>query len=132
MVNLVNVSLASPIDFSALGSGGVVLRGTLSNDGAGTSVAAAGDVNNDGVFDSSDLVDIFRVGEYEDELEDNSTFADGDWNGDGDFDSSDFVTAFRAGTYSAAARPVRTGNVLAAVVDVLFTDEDGRRVSRQI
>ncbi len=58
-----------------------------------------GDVNNDGLFDSSDLVLIFQQGEYEDALVSNSTYEDGDWNGDGEFSSTDLVLAFQAGTY---------------------------------
>ena len=67
-----------------------------------------GDVNNDGRFNSSDLVAVFQSGQYEDDLEDNSTFASGDWNGDGEFTTSDLVAAFTAGTYSANATPVDT------------------------
>ncbi|MCA9212539.1 MAG: VCBS repeat-containing protein [Planctomycetales bacterium] len=66
---------------------------------------AIGDVNNDGVFNSSDFVAVFIAGEYEDDVAGNSTFETGDWNGDGDFDSSDFVAAFQAGTYVATASP---------------------------
>ena len=58
-----------------------------------------GDANNDGVFDSADLVEAFLAGEYEDGIEDNSTFAEGDWNGDGDFDSADLVAALQTGLY---------------------------------
>ncbi|MFC1759669.1 FG-GAP-like repeat-containing protein [Planctomycetota bacterium] len=58
-----------------------------------------GDSNMDGVFDSSDLVQVFAFGEYEDRMNNNSTFEEGDWNGDGDFNSSDFVFAFRSGNY---------------------------------
>ncbi|MCA9150746.1 MAG: VCBS repeat-containing protein, partial [Planctomycetales bacterium] len=60
-----------------------------------------GDVNGDGVFDSTDLVAIFAASEYEDDTEDNSTFFTGDFNGDGEFDSGDLVYAFQAGTYVA-------------------------------
>jgi ELWxxDGT repeat protein len=58
-----------------------------------------GDSNRDGKFNSSDLLLVFQIGEYEDGVDNNSTFDDGDWNGDGDFDSSDLVVAFQAGTY---------------------------------
>lgn len=58
-----------------------------------------GDANEDGVFDSSDLVQIFQAGEYEDEKPANSIYAEGDWNGDGEFDSSDLVFAFQFGRY---------------------------------
>ena len=72
--------------------------------GAVKASAIPGDSNHDGRFDSSDLVFVFQVGEYEDNVPSNSTFEEGDWNRDGDFDSSDFVFAFRQGTYVAAGR----------------------------
>lgn len=62
-----------------------------------------GDVNNDGRFDSSDLVAMFAAGEYEDELYRNSTFATGDLDGDGEFNTSDLVFAFQAGVYTINA-----------------------------
>ena len=62
-----------------------------------------GDSNGDGIFNSSDLVAVFIIGEYEDIFANNSTFAEGDWNGDGDFDSSDLVFVFTAGTFVPAA-----------------------------
>ncbi|MEZ6115989.1 MAG: hypothetical protein R3C28_05380 [Pirellulaceae bacterium] len=61
-----------------------------------------GDSNNDGRFDTADLVRIFQAGEYRDEIAMNSTFDEGDWNQDGEFDSSDLVFAFQAGTYAFA------------------------------
>lgn len=57
---------------------------------------AFGDVNLDGEFGTADLVQIFARGEYEDDIEGNSTWADGDWNGDGEFDSQDLVIALQA------------------------------------
>lgn len=59
-----------------------------------------GDVNDDGTFNSADLVAIFQVGEYEDGIVNNSSFEDGDWNGDGEFDTSDLVFAFQLGIYT--------------------------------
>ncbi|MCA9147664.1 MAG: tandem-95 repeat protein [Planctomycetales bacterium] len=58
-----------------------------------------GDANGDGLFNSSDLVMLFQIGEYEDGIARNSTFADGDWNGDEEFNTADLVAAFQAGTY---------------------------------
>ena len=58
-----------------------------------------GDANNDGKFDSSDLVAVFQAGEYEDGIAGNSDWAEGDWSGDGDFDTSDLVLAFQSGRY---------------------------------
>jgi hypothetical protein len=59
-----------------------------------------GDANLDGIFDSSDLVEVLAVGEYEDSTGDNSGWADGDWDGDQDFGSSDLVIAFADGGYT--------------------------------
>ena len=50
-----------------------------------------GDVNFDGVFDSTDLLLMFAQGEYEDGISGNSTYSEGDMNGDGEFDSSDLL-----------------------------------------
>ena len=85
-----------------------------------------GDANDDGVFNSSDLVQVFRAGEYEDFVNRNSTFQEGDWNADGDFDSNDLVVAFQAGTY------VKTSSSLElAAIEELFMDEnDDRRAKR--
>ncbi|MCA9215525.1 MAG: VCBS repeat-containing protein [Planctomycetales bacterium] len=58
-----------------------------------------GDVNDDGRFDSTDLMMVFAAGEYEDGIARNSTFIEGDWNGDGEFDTSDIVAAFQAGNF---------------------------------
>ena len=82
-----------------------------------TQIPIPGDSNHDGVFDSSDLVQVFQFGEYEDAIAGNSTFEEGDWNGDGDFDSSDMVFAFQAGTFVRAARRMD-----AAVIDPLFAE----------
>lgn len=62
-----------------------------------------GDVNLDGIFNSSDLVLIFQSGQYEDEVAGNSRWSTGDWNCDGDFTTTDLVVAFQQGTYVAAA-----------------------------
>ncbi len=62
-----------------------------------------GDANLDRRFDSSDLVQVFIQGEYEDHLTGNSTWAEGDWNGDGEFSSEDLVLAMQDGGYVVAA-----------------------------
>ena len=63
-----------------------------------------GDSNLDGEFNSADFVTTFTAGQYEDDIEGNSTWETGDWNGDADFDSSDFVTAFTSGGYEMGPR----------------------------
>jgi hypothetical protein len=67
---------------------------------------AIGDSDRDDRFDSSDLVDVFQAGEYEDGLPRNSTWATGDWSADREFTSGDLVIAFQAGTYEQPAAPV--------------------------
>ncbi len=59
-----------------------------------------GDANRDGVFNSSDLIAVFRSGEFDDDVRGNSIWEDGDWNGDGEFDTSDLVLAFQDGNYT--------------------------------
>ena len=63
-----------------------------------------GDSNLDGQFDSRDFVQVFQVGQYEDQLVGNSTWGTGDWSGDGEFDSTDFVVAFQEGGYEKGLR----------------------------
>ena len=72
----------------------------------------AGDANVDGSFDSTDLVQVFQAGEYEDGVPANSSWSEGDWNCDLEFDSSDLVAAFQAGSYERAARPARGVDVV--------------------
>ena len=62
-------------------------------------IAEPGDSNLDGVFDSADIIEVLRRGEYEDNVRLNSTWFDGDWDGNGDFESGDFVFAIQAGNY---------------------------------
>jgi hypothetical protein len=63
-----------------------------------------GDSNLDGEFNSTDFVQVFQAGQYEDDVTGNSTWATGDWNGDADFDSGDFVAAFQEGGYERGSR----------------------------
>ncbi|MCA9152903.1 MAG: hypothetical protein KDA92_26555, partial [Planctomycetales bacterium] len=58
-----------------------------------------GDVNDDGVFNSADLIVLFEANAYEQGVTARSSFNTGDFNGDGLFDSSDLVFALQAGTY---------------------------------
>lgn len=76
-----------------------------------------GDANLDQAFNSSDLVQVFQRGQYEDGVAGNSGWADGDWNCDGEFSSSDLVVAFQSGRYEAPApnATIRWGDLAAAV-----------------
>ena len=93
-----------------------------------------GDSNLDGEFNSTDLVQVFAAGGYEDIVAMNSTWASGDWDGSGDFDSSDLVAAFSDGGYdqglvpavSAVPEPSTLPIAIAALI-VVFT----RRVRRR-
>jgi hypothetical protein len=58
-----------------------------------------GDANLDGLFDSSDLVQVFREGQFEDAEPMNGHWASGDWDGDGDTTTSDLVLALQSGAY---------------------------------
>jgi hypothetical protein len=84
--------------------------------------AEPGDSNGDDIFDSSDLLQVFQIGKYEDVIPGKATVAEGDWNEDGDFDSPDLVYVFATGNYVAAARPV--ARPIAAAVDALFGERD--------
>ena len=63
-----------------------------------------GDANLDGEFNSTDLVEVFQAGEYQDDVDLNSTWQTGDWDGDGEFDSGDFVVAFQEGGFEMGPR----------------------------
>jgi hypothetical protein len=63
-----------------------------------------GDANLDGVFNTTDFVSVFQIGEYEDAAAGNSGWSEGDWNGDADFNTADFVTAFQDGGFEAGPR----------------------------
>jgi hypothetical protein len=63
-----------------------------------------GDSNFDGQFNTSDLVQVFQVGQYEDTIPGNSSWADGDWSGDMEFGSGDFVIAFQGGGFERGPR----------------------------
>ena len=68
--------------------------------------ALPGDANLDGVFNSADLVMVLQSGEYEDDIEDNSTWIEGDWNCDGDFNAHDLIVAMQKGSYQRSAADV--------------------------
>lgn len=76
----------------------------------GIAEPAPGDLNNDGLFNSSDLVAAFTLGGYEDGIPNNAQPGT-DFDGDGDFTSADFVFAFIYNHYTTenapAARPVQ-------------------------
>lgn len=63
-----------------------------------------GDSNLDGEFNTSDMILVLETGEYEDELQANSTWATGDWSGDREFDSADFITALQWEGYEQGPR----------------------------
>jgi hypothetical protein len=72
------------------------------NGTPGKAPVIPGDSNGDGLFNSTDLIIVTTAGEYEDSVDDNSTFNEGDWDGDGDFTTRDMVLAFQYGAYIEA------------------------------
>lgn len=71
-----------------------------------------GDANLDGIFNSTDLIQVFAAGEYEDGIAKNSKWKSGDWNCDGDFNSTDLIVAFQYGGYNPSARPAAQNAIL--------------------
>ena len=63
-----------------------------------------GDSNLDGLFDSSDMVQVFAAGKYDNDKI--ARWSEGDWSGDGRFNSGDLVSAFAGGGYDAGPRTV--------------------------
>ena len=67
----------------------------IENGSPGAASVLPGDVNGDGVFGTADLTLVFQAGEFEDGVDDNSTFDEGDWDNDGDFTTRDLVLVFQ-------------------------------------
>lgn len=61
-----------------------------------------GDSNLDGEFNSSDLINVFAAGKFENDQE--ALWSEGDWNGDGKFSTDDFIAAFSDGGYEMGVR----------------------------
>ncbi len=86
-----------------------------------------GDANGDRRFDSSDLITVFKAGEYDDFRSRNSIWTTGDWDGNRDFSSSDLVIAFQSGGYSDATNiePAdfnHDGRINVADIDLLSSE----------
>ena len=64
------------------------------------SIRLTGDANEDGRFDTGDLVHAMQGGKYETAVA--ATFAEGDWNRDGVFDSEDLLMAAATDRFEAA------------------------------
>ena len=63
-----------------------------------------GDANLDLAVDSSDFIQVFQAGQYEDAIAGNSLWSTGDWNGDLDFTSDDLILALQdVGSFGAVA-----------------------------
>lgn len=87
-----------------------------------------GDSNNDGVFDSSDLVKVLQAAEYKDNVQGNSKYDEGDWNGDGEFTTADLVFALQAGNYDDGEAAL--ASELVAAVDWLHAQDDDAKNGR--
>jgi hypothetical protein len=78
-----------------------------------------GDASLDGLFNSTDLIQVFQAGQYENAVNGDSTWGTGDWNCDGDFTTADLVLAFQGGAYVAVASPAEAREaVLSDVLDL--------------
>ena len=86
-----------------------------------------GDSNDDHVFNSSDLVQVFVSNKYENGVKGAVDFDEGDWNGDGLFNSRDLTFAFQTGNYSLAA--ISVSDVAAAVegIEIAFAESPDRK-----
>lgn len=63
-----------------------------------------GDANLDCEFNTADLVSIFNFAQYEDDIDDNSTWESGDFNLDGDFTTADLILAFQDAGFEQGPR----------------------------
>ena len=77
----------------------------------GSTEPSPGDINGDGLFNSTDLLSALQAGGYEDGIAGNADFGSGDFNGDGDFTTADLVFAFTYNVYTSedaavAAHPI--------------------------
>jgi hypothetical protein len=85
-----------------------------------------GDGNEDGQFDSADLILAFAAGKYE--TDEPAVWSEGDWNNDGRFDSSDLVLALSTGNYEHGRYDLLVGPRAAiAIFDELLSDETDTR-----
>jgi hypothetical protein len=72
--------------------------------------AWGGDSNWDGVFDTADFVQVFQVGDFEDNKPQlpetllNAVWSTGDWTGDKDFTLNDIVYGYDSGGYRRPAK----------------------------
>jgi hypothetical protein len=83
-------------------------------------VLMPGDANRDGLFDSGDLIDVFRAGKYE--TLDPAGWSAGDFDADNRFSSGDLVVALQTGKYEQpgpSSVPEPSGFALAAVAAIL-------------
>jgi hypothetical protein len=89
---------------------------------------APGDANRDGAFNSHDLLQVWQIGEYEDDIADNSSWNEGDWNRDGEFTSADIVAALQFGAYERPMSTVAPDTVLSELV---ATQPEVRQLDRR-
>ncbi len=93
-----------------------------------------GDATLDGVFDSTDLVQVFAAGKYETGRL--AQWHEGDWDADGAFNTADLVAAFRDGGYDRpAALPIREvpePSTLAIVTIAALLGVPAARINRRV
>jgi uncharacterized protein YjbI with pentapeptide repeats len=95
-----------------------------------------GDANLDGVFDSSDLIQVFQAAGFEGNVSGKGAWSTGDWNADGDVTTSDLIVAFQDGGYEqgplagAQSVPEPSAAMLAVVAVVVAVAAARRRSGR--
>ncbi len=85
--------------------------------------SVVGDANMDGIFDSEDLIEVFKSGQYEDGEARNSIWRTGDWNGDNECDSSDLLFALQRGHYADSDA---LGSFESSMTDIAQATQDDR------
>ena len=92
-----------------------------------------GDVDGDGSFSDTDIVEVFIAGEYHDRVAGNSLYVEGDWNCSGDFDTDDLVFVFIFGKFSVSvsATPIRLRPAISASLVVGETSASGQLADLQ-
>ena len=98
-IDLLSTAIAQNLmnDFYDLDQSGAVDQGDLKMMIHDLLETSYGDANLDRVFNSTDFVEVFQAGKYEQDLQ--AGWVDGDWNADLRFESADIVIAMQEGTY---------------------------------
>ncbi len=91
-----------------------------------------GDANVDGLFNTTDLVQVLTAGKYEQNVD--AVWSEGDWDGNGRFGTSDLVVALTDGGYeqgpATAAVPEPTGGILLLIAGLFLLVQCSERLRK--